>query len=68
MYKEARWLNRVPHSIDDILNETDGTNMLVREWMKPDAGQFAFWEFNEKVILFGTTMVGLFSSTTFLRE
>lgn len=30
---------------------------IFREWIKPNAGEFALWEFNEKVILFGTTMV-----------
>ncbi len=32
-------------------------NRLMREWMKPDAGDFTLGEFTEKVIQFGCIMV-----------
>ncbi|CAB3401722.1 unnamed protein product [Caenorhabditis bovis] len=32
-------------------------NVLVREWLKPCAGDFVLWEMNEKIIMFGTTMM-----------
>ncbi|PIO69957.1 hypothetical protein TELCIR_08204 [Teladorsagia circumcincta] len=43
--------------MEDVLGESDETNVLIREWIKPPAGDFSQGEFNEKVILFGTTMM-----------
>uniref|UniRef100_A0A1I7U4D9 Anoctamin n=1 Tax=Caenorhabditis tropicalis TaxID=1561998 RepID=A0A1I7U4D9_9PELO len=37
--------------------ENDQANVLVREWLKPSAGDFVLWEMNEKIIMFGTTMM-----------
>ncbi|PIC39466.1 hypothetical protein B9Z55_011144 [Caenorhabditis nigoni] len=37
--------------------EDDQANVLVREWLKPSAGDFVLWEMNEKIIMFGTTMM-----------
>ncbi|CAJ0942649.1 unnamed protein product, partial [Mesorhabditis belari] len=56
VYRTSSWYNR-HESIENILMEKDATNVLVREWLKPSAGQFTLWEFNEKVLLFGTTMM-----------
>ncbi|VDP18284.1 unnamed protein product [Heligmosomoides polygyrus] len=52
-----KWYRREDQSLKDKLNESDETNVLIREWMKPTAGDFTQGEFNEKVILFGTTMM-----------
>lgn len=32
-------------------------NILIREWVKPNPGDFVLSELSEKTILFGTTMV-----------
>ncbi|CAJ0578893.1 unnamed protein product, partial [Mesorhabditis spiculigera] len=56
LYRTSTWYNK-HESIEDILMEKDSTNVLVREWLKPSAGKFTLWEFNEKVLLFGTTMM-----------
>ncbi|CAX51677.2 Anoctamin [Caenorhabditis elegans] len=39
------------------IEDDDQANVLVREWLKPSAGDFVLWEMNEKIILFGTTMM-----------
>ncbi|KAK6741853.1 hypothetical protein RB195_009618 [Necator americanus] len=52
-----KWYSRDHQTMQGMLNENDETNVLVREWMKPTAGEFTQSEFNEKIILFGTTMM-----------
>ncbi|EYC12594.1 hypothetical protein Y032_0046g1314 [Ancylostoma ceylanicum] len=57
VFRLRKWYHRDRQDMTDILNENDETNVLVREWLKPAAGDFTQGEFNEKIILFGTTMM-----------
>ncbi|KIH66690.1 hypothetical protein ANCDUO_02983 [Ancylostoma duodenale] len=57
VFRLRKWYHRDRQDMRDMLNENDETNVLVREWLKPAAGDFTQGEFNEKIILFGTTMM-----------
>ncbi|VDL67946.1 unnamed protein product, partial [Nippostrongylus brasiliensis] len=56
IFRLRKWYGEENRSFKDALDENDETNVLVREWTKPNAGDFTQSEFNEKIILFGTTM------------
>uniref|UniRef100_A0A7I4YAB4 Anoctamin n=1 Tax=Haemonchus contortus TaxID=6289 RepID=A0A7I4YAB4_HAECO len=55
--KIRKWFKGRNETMEEALNEKDETNVLIREWIKPNAGDFTHSEFNEKVILFGSTMM-----------
>ncbi|VDK80264.1 unnamed protein product [Cylicostephanus goldi] len=57
IFRLRKWYHQDRQDMKDMLNEGDETNVLVREWLKPKAEQFTQGEFNEKIILFGTTMM-----------
>ncbi|PAV64517.1 hypothetical protein WR25_27234 isoform B [Diploscapter pachys] len=57
LFRHKLWFHRRKETLESILKESNETSVLIREWIKPNAGEFALWEFNEKVILFGTTMM-----------
>ncbi|KAK5979463.1 Anoctamin [Trichostrongylus colubriformis] len=55
--KLRKWSSARRQTLQDVLNESDETNVLVREWIKPSARDFSQGEFNEKIIMFGSTMM-----------
>ncbi|CAJ0597872.1 unnamed protein product [Cylicocyclus nassatus] len=57
IFRLRKWYHQDRQNMKDMMNEGDETNVLVREWLKPKAEQFTHGEFNEKIILFGTTMM-----------
>ncbi|VDM72779.1 unnamed protein product [Strongylus vulgaris] len=57
IFRLRKWYYQDRQNMKDMLNEGDETSVLVREWLKPTAGEFTQGEFNEKIILFGTTMM-----------
>uniref|UniRef100_A0A1I7XQM4 Anoctamin n=1 Tax=Heterorhabditis bacteriophora TaxID=37862 RepID=A0A1I7XQM4_HETBA len=56
LFRIRQW-NSQSTTVRNMMKDTDEMNVLFREWMKPNAGDFTLGEFNEKVILFGTTMM-----------
>ncbi|CAI5445945.1 unnamed protein product [Caenorhabditis angaria] len=53
IFRIHQWSSRT----DIRFENNDETNVLIREWLKPSAGDFVLWEMNEKIIMFGTTMM-----------
>ncbi|CAI4229657.1 unnamed protein product [Auanema sp. JU1783] len=54
VYRKSKMKKKISEEVESQNYET---NFLMREWVKPDPGQFTLWEFNEKIILFGNTMM-----------